>query len=100
MRNYIAPTLAALAAAAATAGLAVANESHGSQSSYSIGLWGDLPYSDIQKSNGVPNLVADMNSQRLAFTVHDGDLKSGSSPCTDSVYTDAKATLNSLEAPA
>src|SRR5215467_14652741 len=45
--------------------------------SYSIGLWGDLPYSDLQAQVGVPNLIADMNAQRLAFTVHDGDLKAG-----------------------
>jgi hypothetical protein len=42
---------------------------------YAIGLWGDLPYSDLQKTVGVPNLIADMNRQRLAFTVHDGDIK-------------------------
>src|SRR5207247_8214321 len=45
--------------------------------SYAIGLWGDLPYSDVQAITGVPNLIADMNSQDLAFTVHDGDLKAG-----------------------
>jgi hypothetical protein len=41
-----------------------------------------------------------MNSQSLAFTAHDGDLKSGSSQCTDAVYTQALAFLDSLEAPA
>ena len=44
---------------------------------YAIGLWGDLPYSDVQALTGVPNLIADMNQQELAFTVHDGDLKAG-----------------------
>src|SRR5262245_48138173 len=44
---------------------------------YAIGLWGDFPYSSIQATVGVPNLIADMNAQRLAFTVHDGDLKTG-----------------------
>ena len=55
---------------------------------YAIGLWGDLPYSAIQATVGVPNLIADMNSQRLAFTVHDGDLKTGNgSPiCNDQLY--------------
>lgn len=52
-------------------------------SAYAIGLWGDLPYSDVQAA-GVLNLIEDMNAQRLAFTVHDGDLKSGGSECTDS----------------
>jgi hypothetical protein len=42
-----------------------------------------------------------MNSQRLAFTVHDGDLKAGSnSPCNDALYTTALGYFNSLEAPA
>jgi hypothetical protein len=42
---------------------------------YAIGLWGDLPYSDVQAQTGVPNLIADMNGQDLVCTVHDGDLK-------------------------
>ncbi len=41
-----------------------------------------------------------MNSQHLAFTAHDGDLKSGSSECTDSVYTQALGFFKSLRAPA
>jgi len=67
---------------------------------YTIGLWGDLPYSAQQAAVGVPNLIADMNSQNLSFTVHDGDLKSGSSQCTDAVYTQGLAYFNSLTAPA
>ena len=35
--------------------------------SYAIGLWGDMPYSDLQAKVGVPNLIRDMNWQRLAF---------------------------------
>ncbi|MGZ4270848.1 MAG: hypothetical protein ACXVSX_16775 [Solirubrobacteraceae bacterium] len=108
MRNYATPLLAALLAAAATAGVATAGTQftaggahhRDGDRSYSIGLWGDLPYSDVQKTVGVPNLVADMNSQPLAFTANDGDIKSGSSPCTDDVYTSFKATMNSLRAPA
>jgi hypothetical protein len=68
---------------------------------YSIGLWGDLPYSPEQATVGVPNLIADMNGQRLAFTVHDGDLKQGSnSPCDDALYVQSLKFLNSLDAPA
>ena len=50
-----------------------------SRNPYAIGLWGDLPYNSTQATVGVPNLIADMNGQKLAFTAHDGDLKSGSS---------------------
>jgi hypothetical protein len=67
---------------------------------YAIGLWGDLPYNSAQATVGVPNLIADMNSQNLAFTAHDGDLKSGSSECTDAVYTQALGYFGSLQAPA
>lgn len=67
---------------------------------YAIGLWGDLPYSTLQAEVGVPNLIADMNSQHLAFSVHDGDLKSGSSECKDSVYLQGLSYFNSLSAPA
>jgi len=67
---------------------------------YAFGLWGDLPYSTTQAQIGVPNLIADMNAQNLAFTAHDGDLKSGSSECKDSVYTQALGYFNSLKAPA
>src|SRR3979409_1149854 len=75
---------------------------------FAIGLWGDLPYSDVQAQTGVPNLIADMNQQELAFTVHDGDLKAGNgtpgsvtpTTCTDALYTQALGFFNSLRAPA
>jgi len=34
-------------------------DDHGRDDSYAIGLWGDLPYSDVQALTGVPNLIAD-----------------------------------------
>ncbi|NOU42469.1 MAG: hypothetical protein HOO87_02650 [Methyloglobulus sp.] len=75
---------------------------------YSIGLWGDLAYSDVQATVGVPNLIADMNAQRLAFTVHDGDLKAGNAiagsttptTCDDALYTQWQSFFNTLNAPA
>src|SRR6266446_6440917 len=62
-----------------------------SSRAYSIGLWGDLPYS-AEQAAVIPNLIADMNSQNLAFTAHDGDLRqgSGSPNCADnSIYMNA-----------
>jgi hypothetical protein len=69
---------------------------------YAIGLWGDLPYSDVQATVGVPNLIADMNRHDLAFTAHDGDLKTGNGApiCDDSLYFAALDRFNSLNAPA
>jgi hypothetical protein len=71
-----------------------------SNNAYAIGLWGDLPYSTAQEA-GVTDLIADMNSQNLAFTAHDGDLKAGSgSPCDAALYNKALGYFNSLKAPA
>ncbi len=68
---------------------------------YAIGLWGDLPYSSEQGTVGLPNLIADMNANRLAFTVHDGDLKQGSnSLCDDNLYHQSLAWFDQLHAPA
>jgi hypothetical protein len=67
---------------------------------YAIGLWGDVPYSDVQATVGVPNMIADMNSQKLAFTVNDGDLKQGSGNCDDALYDRSLKYLHDLEAPA
>ena len=76
--------------------------------SYAIGLWGDLPYSDVQALTGVPNLIADMNRHDLAFTAHDGDLKAGNATvgsvtpttCSDALYLQGLNYFNSLKAPA
>ena len=73
-----------------------------SSRAYSIGLWGDLPYS-AEQAAVLPNLIADMNSQNLTFTAHDGDLRqgSGSPNCADgSIYTRAALYFGSLHAPA
>lgn len=92
----------------AVMGLATASERENENSSYAIGLWGDLPYSDVQATIGVPNLIADMNSQNLAFTVHDGDLKAGNATpssvtpttCSDELYAQSLNYFNALKAPA
>ncbi|HKD32670.1 MAG TPA: hypothetical protein VKB73_04270 [Gaiellaceae bacterium] len=106
--------LATLATAAVAAGIAVAGQGNGNDKTfqYAIGLWGDLPYSDVQAQTGVPNLIADMNSQDIQFSVHDGDLKAGNSipgsvtPTTcqnttqPSIYTQGLGYFNSLTKPA
>jgi len=103
MRKFFLPAAVLLALAAVTTALATGNGSRGrpdddrnetEPARYAIGLWGDLPYSTVQSDVGIPNLIADMNSQDLAFSAHDGDLKAGSnSPCDDALYTYALARL-------
>jgi len=104
MRKLLWPAITVLMLAVTTSvAIAKGFEGRGDdrRSAYAIGLWGDLPYSTTQATVGVPNLIADMNQQDLAFTAHNGDLKAGSgSPCNDALYTQALGYFNSLEAPA
>jgi len=77
------------------------DDDHEEREPYAFGLWGDLPYSTLQAETGIPNLLADMNAQELAFTAHDGDLKQGSnSKCDDALYARALGWFDSLRAPA
>lgn len=101
---------AALTVAAVAAGIAVAEKDKGNDKNfeYAIGLWGDMPYSDVQAQTGVPNLIDDMNSQDIQFAVQNGDLKAGSATagsvtptnCSDALYTQALGYFNSLQKPA
>ena len=69
------------------------------QEAFSIGLWGDMPYAKADDAPHIPALIADINSADIAFSIYDGDIKDGSSQCTEDVYTDAAAMFNSLQKP-
>jgi hypothetical protein len=107
-RPVVGFVLAAVAIGLPAIAVADRGASNDKEFEYSVGLWGDLPYSAVQADVGVPNLIADMNSQELAFSVHDGDLKAGngasgnppSVPCDDALYQRGLAYLNALKAPA
>src|SRR5215471_6619630 len=67
--------------------------------SYTIGLFGDMPYNALGKSQ-YPALLADINRGHVAFSVFDGDLKAGGDgPCSDSLYTTALENFNMLDRP-
>jgi len=56
---------------------------------FSFALWGDMPYAKANDGPKMPALIADMNASDIAFSLYDGDIKDGSSKCTDDVYTAA-----------
>ncbi|MBA3423520.1 MAG: hypothetical protein H0U04_03065 [Rubrobacter sp.] len=56
-----------------------------SGSSTSVGLIGDFPYAPEQQQEA-ENLLDELNSENLVLVTHDGDIKSGSTACTDDVY--------------
>jgi hypothetical protein len=66
---------------------------------YTIGLFGDMPYNALGKSQ-YPALLADVNKANVAFSVFDGDLKAGGDgACTDELYASSIAAFNTLERP-
>ena len=110
MSRKVFALLAALLVGVAAAGIAIAGKDKGNDKNfeYAIGLWGDLPYSDVQAQVGLPNLIADLNDADIQFSVQDGDLKAGSATagsatptnCSDALYTQALGYFNSLQKPA
>lgn len=73
-------------------------------SSFSFGLWGDMPYAKngdgLKTEEKMTRLVDDMNASKLAFTVFDGDTKDGSSLCTDSALGQESIDFfNTVKAP-
>lgn len=52
---------------------------------FEFALIGDLLY-NAEEVAKFPSLIEDINQEKLAFIVHDGDIKSGSSLCTDEVF--------------
>jgi hypothetical protein len=66
---------------------------------FTVGLFGDMPYNAQGKAD-YPYLLQDINNSNVAFSVFDGDLKAGGDgPCSDSLYTTALANFDSLERP-
>jgi hypothetical protein len=65
---------------------------------FTFALWGDTPYSATEVSK-IPVLIADINAAHVAFSVFDGDIKSGSSLCTDDVFTAAIQRFNTFRSP-
>jgi hypothetical protein len=55
-------------------------------SGFEFAIIGDLPY-NAQEEAKFPELVAAINRANVAFVVHNGDFKSGSSPCTDALFS-------------
>lgn len=108
-RKLVWAAAGACAAAGLTVGIALGRDDRNDDNfAYSIGLWGDVPYSDEQALTGVPNLIADLNRSNIEFSVQDGDLKAGSgtpgsktpTTCVDALYTQALGYFNTLDKPA
>ena len=62
-------------------------------------LLGDVPYTD-EEEKWFLGLIETLNAdQTLAFVVHDGDFKSGHSPCTDELFNRRHAQFQGVAHP-
>jgi len=66
---------------------------------FTFGLWGDMPYAKANDAPKIPRLLESINASDIAFSIYDGDIKDGSSKCTDDVYTDALAMFGQMKKP-
>lgn len=66
---------------------------------FSFGLWGDMPYQKAGDGPKIPALVKSINHSNIAFSIYDGDIKDGSSKCTDDIYASALTMFGQLAKP-
>lgn len=66
---------------------------------FAFGLWGDMPYAKAGDGPKMKALLDDINASDIAFSLYDGDIKDGSSKCTDDIYVAAAGMFNSLRKP-
>ena len=85
--RYLAGALLALSLATAQA------------QTFSFGLWGDMPYLRNGDEPKIPALIKSINQSDIAFSLYDGDIKDGSSKCTDDIYASALTMFGQLNKP-
>ena len=66
---------------------------------FSFGLWGDMPYQKTGDSPKISALIKSINQSDIAFSMYDGDIKDGSSQCTDEIFTSARAMFGQMKKP-
>ena len=66
---------------------------------FTFALIGDMPYGPEGEAK-FPNVLADINADRtLSFVVHDGDIKNGSSLCSDEMFSNRLELFNQFRPP-
>jgi len=66
---------------------------------FSFGLWGDMPYQKAGDAPKIPALLKSINQSDIAFSIYDGDIKDGSSKCTDDIYASALTMFGEMKKP-
>ncbi len=79
--------------------ISVAAESVGGERAFSFVALGDMPYSVPNDYARFDRLIAEINRLKPAFSVHVGDIKSGSSACTDEAFQKVYDQFQTFERP-
>ncbi|MEO6471289.1 MAG: metallophosphoesterase [Aeromicrobium sp.] len=98
--------VAGLASLAVTATLSIGSasasgsgEDSGNEDRFTFAVIGDIPYGDAQITN-FPKVIKQINADKsVKFVDHLGDIKSGSSPCSDSYFAQVKSQFDSFVDP-
>lgn len=70
-----------------------------SKHNFSFFAIGDMPYNVPKDDKKFERLTASINEEKPAFTVHVGDMKGGSSPCTEDVYNKMYSYFQAFQHP-
>jgi hypothetical protein len=66
---------------------------------FTFGLWGDMPYAKNKDGARTQAVIQSIDASDVSFSIFDGDIKDGSSACTNEVFSQAKSTFNAMKAP-
>ena len=97
-------TLKTTAAAVLALGLLASQPAHAAEDpsgkqAFTFGVIGDIPYGDAEIAK-FPDRIQDINADRdLKFVTHVGDIKNGSSVCSDEYFADIRTQFDTFEHP-
>lgn len=66
---------------------------------FEFALIGDVPYNDFDATNSFPNMIAEINRAPMQFVVHNGDIKAGTTPCSDELFERCREQFQTFKHP-
>jgi hypothetical protein len=101
--NLPALVLTGLVVASAAGGIftSVSASAQSDAESYTVGLIGDYNYGPIDGPmwKESERMIADINKAKPAFIIHNGDIKGGSTECTDAIVRLPKSSFERSRCP-
>jgi hypothetical protein len=92
-------TIAFAAVLAAVVAMPALSKTLGSPDAFDFVAIGDMPYKPPEDNVRFERLIAAINALQPEFTIHVGDIKSGSSPCSDEMFAKTKRDFDSFAQP-